>query len=234
MLLIAFAYSFTLQKEDSSIDSIKGNVTDDYPSVVIGSQEWMTENLNEDRFRNGETIPEVKSSSEWKKARDEKKPAWCYYDNDPANGNIYGKLYNWYAVNDPRGLAPEGWHVPSDKEWTVLTTYLGGKEINDETEGGVTFWSTPSAGGKMKSTGTQYWNSPNEEATNSSGFSGLPGGGSGSDGVFGGVGNFGGWWSSSEYSTNFAWARYLYSNGGRVVRGVTNEKDGLSVRCLRD
>ena len=93
--------------------------------VKIGQQVWTTENLNVDKFRNGEIIPEAKSEEEWIEAGDNKKPAWCYYNNDPSNGTKYGKLYNWYAVNDPRGLAPEGWHIPSDKEWDVLTNYLG-------------------------------------------------------------------------------------------------------------
>jgi len=89
-----------------------GYGTSDAPTVNIGTQTWMAKNLNVSIFANGDPIPEVKTNEEWKKAAEEKKPAWCYYENDPANGAIYGKLYNWYAVSDPRGLAPKGWHIP--------------------------------------------------------------------------------------------------------------------------
>ena len=89
----------------------------------------MTKNLDVATFRNGDPIPEAKSNEEWQKAGENKQPAWCYYDNDPKNGAIYGKLYNWYAVNDPRGLAPSGYHIPSDAEWTKLTDFLGGKTV---------------------------------------------------------------------------------------------------------
>ena len=119
---------------------------DDFKSVIIGEQEWMLENLNVAHFRNGEPIPEAKTNDEWERAGMEKTPAWCYYyDNDPENGKKYGKLYNWFAVNDPRGLAPEGWHVPCDNEWTRLTDYLGGEEI-----AGTKMKNTSGWGGTIK------------------------------------------------------------------------------------
>ena len=96
--------------------------------IKIGQQVWTAENLNVDKFRNGDPIPEAKTDEEWENAGNNKQAAWCYFDNDPSNGIKYGKLYNWYAVNDPRGLAPLGCHIPSDQEWTDLTTYLGGEE----------------------------------------------------------------------------------------------------------
>lgn len=131
-----------------------------------------------------------------------------------------GKLYNWYAVTDPRGLAPEGWHVPSDAEWTTLTTFLGGEYV---------------AGGKMKEAGTAHWLAPNGGATNSSGFTGLPGGYRNSYGTFYTIGNYGYWWSSTEPTTYDAWYRYLAYDGGDVGRGFGNVKPyGFSVRCLRD
>jgi len=102
-------------KAELSIEQIK--------TIQIGTQVWMVENLNVDRFRNGDLIPEARTNEAWQKAGNNGQPAWCYYDNDPKNGVTYGKLYNWYAVNDPRGLAPKGFHVPSDAEWTVLTNY---------------------------------------------------------------------------------------------------------------
>ena len=170
-------------------------------------------------YRNGDAIPEAKTAAEWEAAGEQGKPAWCYYDNDPANGTKYGKLYNWYAVHDPRGLAPKGWHIPSDKEWTTLTDNLGGEN---------------GAGTQMKS--SNGWKN-NGNGSNSSGFAGLPGGYRYSDGYFDYIGAFGYWWSSSEFSTNNAWYRYLTFNHGNVTRYygyLTNKQSGFSVRCLRD
>ena len=185
-------------------------------TVTIGSQVWMTKNLNVDKFRNGDTIPEAKTEGEWNAYGDAGKAAWCYYENDPKNGAKYGKLYNWYAVNDPRGLAPKGWHIPTDAEWTELTDYLGGIE---------------KAGAKMKS--KQGWNE-NGNGTNSSGFSGFPGGSRHDDGTFDFIGDLGLWWSSTENFTNDAWYRSLCNVLGNVYRNNYNKADGFSVRCLRD
>lgn len=184
--------------------------------VTIGTQVWMTKNLNVDKFRNGDPIPEAKTIEEWKKAKENKQPAWCYYDTDPANGAKYGKLYNWYAVNDARGLAPKGWHIPTDAEWTLLTDHLGGSEV---------------AGGKMKS--TSGWNN-NGNGTNSSGFSGLPGGYGIYDGTFYHIGKYGRWWSSTELNTRDAWDRYLSYFNGSVNRRNDNLGGGMSVRCVSD
>ena len=189
--------------------------------VTIGKQVWMAQNLNVDTFRNGDPIPEVKTKEEWEKAGNNKQPAWCYYDNDPANGKKYGKLYNWYAVNDSSGLAPKGWHVPSDEEWTILTDFLGGEKV---------------AGTKMKS--KSGWQE-NGNGTNESGFSGLPGGSCGINGDFSNVGGGGGWWSSSEYNTEEnnttdAWVRLMDYSRGSAYRIYGNKKEGFSVRCLRD
>ena len=185
-------------------------------TINIGTQVWMTKNLEVSTFRNGDPIPEAKTAEEWKKAGINKQPAWCYYKNDPANGAKYGKLYNWHAVNDPRGLAPKGWHVPSDADWQQLTDYLGGWE----------------AGGKMKS--TTGWTAPNIDASNRSGFSGLPGGVRDDDGTFSDVGNYGSWWSSTEFSTGTAWNRYLYYKDGDEGAGYYSKASGFSVRCIRD
>jgi len=213
-------------------------------TVKIGNQVWMAENLNVEKFRNGDPIPEAKTDEEWEKAGKNEEPAWCYYDNDPSNGTKYGKLYNWYAVNDPRGLAPEGWKISSDEEWSVLSTYLGGEEV---------------AGGKMKSTDTQYFGfsvsdseqqdmahtlktgdaikmknaRPNGDATNESGFSGLPGGFR-TYGTFGGIGLYGSWWTSTEADTEESYYRNLRFNDGSSITGADYKKSGFSVRCLRD
>jgi uncharacterized protein (TIGR02145 family) len=186
-------------------------------TVTIGTQVWMTKNLDVSTFRNGDPIPEAKTNSEWEAAGENQQPAWCYYKNDPANGAKYGKLYNWYAVNDPRGLAPVRYHIPTDAEWTQLSEYLGGEDV---------------AGKKMKS--TSGWNE-NGNGTNESGFNGLPGGCRSNLGNFELIGEHGYWWSSSEYDATFAWGRGLKDYNGNVKRGYGPGKEGgFSVRCLRD
>jgi uncharacterized protein (TIGR02145 family) len=177
----------------------------------------MTKNLDVSNFRNGDPIPEAKTNEEWVKAGENEQPAWCYYDNNPANGAKYGKLYNWYAVNDSRGLAPTGYHIPSDAEWTTLENFLGGD-----------------AGKKMKS--TNGWNDQGN-GTNSSGFNGLPGGLRSFNGAkksFGSIGYFGFWWSSTESGTGTAWMRDLDCINGNVTRRDYFKPIGFSVRCLRD
>jgi uncharacterized protein (TIGR02145 family) len=193
--------------------------------VTIGTQIWQTTNLNVTTYRDGTPIPEVTDPTQWAGLTT---GAWCYYNNTEANGTIYGKLYNWYAVagihdtdlNTPnKTLGPVGYHIPTDAEWTTLTTFLGGESV---------------AGGKMKSIGTTLWTSPNTDATNSSGFSAPPGGyRSGGIGTFSYIGNYGLWWSSSEYITAYAWYRSLnYFNG--IASGFNNNNDhGYSVRCLK-
>ena len=185
-------------------------------TVTIGTEVWMTKNLNVDKFRNGDPIPQAKTDDEWKKAGVNKQPAWCYYENDPANGAKYGKLYNWYAVSDSRGLAPVGYHIPSDAEWTILSDYLGGAE---------------KAGAKMKS--KQGW-AEDGNGTNTSGFSGLPGGSRYYSGTFYTIGKCGYWWSSTEGSTANAWYRGLGYKYGGVSRYYDDKEVGFSVRCLRD
>jgi uncharacterized protein (TIGR02145 family) len=176
----------------------------------------MAENLNVDKFRNGDPRPEAKTEEEWKRAGENKQPAWCYYNNNPANSKKYGKLYNWYAVNDLRGLAPEGYHIPTDAEWTTLTNYLGGES---------------EAGTKMKS--TQGWKDGGN-GTNSSKFSGLPGGFRYRSGLFSTNGGNGIWWSSTEYRNDNAWFRFLSYYYGDFYRFNISKIRGLSVRYLRD
>ena len=187
-----------------------------YPSVLIGAQYWMEKNLEVTTYRNGDPIPYVTDATAWAALTT---GAWCYYNNDPANGSLYGKLYNWYAVNDPRGLAPTGWHVPTDDEWTTLSTTLGGDAV---------------AGGKMKVAGTTRWTTPNTGATNESGFAGLPGGFRSTNGSFYDVGSFGYWWSSTEDYATYAWLRDLLYINGVIDRASGSKRDGFSVRCLRD
>jgi uncharacterized protein (TIGR02145 family) len=201
------------------------------PNVTIGNQIWSSTNLDVTTYRDGTPIPQVTDPTQWASLTT---GAWCYNNNDPANGTTYGKLYNWYAAagihdTDPstpnKILAPQGWHIPSDAEWTSLTTFLGGESV---------------AGGKMKATGTiqagtGLWQQPNTDATNASGFTGLPGGFRTNDGTtFFGIGFYGYWWSSSESSTTGAWYRRLGSNAGIASRINNSKNCGFSVRCLRD
>jgi uncharacterized protein (TIGR02145 family) len=188
-----------------------------YSSIVLGNgQEWMAENLRTTSYANGDPIPNVTDANQWQNLTTD---AWAHYNNDSQYENPYGKLYNWYTVNDSRNVCPTGWHVPSDAEWTVLSDYLGGELV---------------AGGKMKSTGTQYWYSPNAAATNESGFSGLPGGSLSNDVTFDYFGSNGYWWSSTEVGTFLAWSRNLNYDFGSVNRYSNFKTDGFSVRCLRD
>ncbi len=193
--------------------------------VKIGSQVWTSKNLDVSTFRNGEAIPEVKSDAEWNKAGEKKQPAWRYYDSNVQNGKNYGKLYNWYAVNDSRGLAPKGYHIPSDAEWTVLADFLGGEDI---------------AGHKMKSTtgwkaGTiQNYNGNNNNGNNSSGFNGLPGGYTYGSGGFYNMNRNSYFWSSSVYSRDIALNRLLDDNNTKVYTEQSLMANGFSVRCLRD
>ncbi|MBU6159398.1 MAG: hypothetical protein KGP35_10285 [Bacteroidetes bacterium] len=198
-----------------------------YPTVTIGTQVWMAENLRTTKYRDGSNIPVVTDNTQWANNFNTgaTSPMMCWYNNDQATytANKFGALYNWYAINPAtngnKNVCPTGWHMPTDAEWTTLTTFLGGESV---------------AGGKMKSTGTQYWRSPNTGATNSSGWSGFPGGGRLNNGSFFTIGSNGLWWSSTELNTNYAWYRYLsYGNGG-VSRNYYNKAYGSSVRCLRD
>ncbi len=189
-------------------------------TVKIGNQVWMTKNLSVDKFRNGDSIHEAKTNNEWSEAGRDGVPVWCYYDNDPSNDIEYGKLYNWYAVNDPRGLTPLGWHVPSNIEWMHLADYLGGNGV---------------AGVKMKSiNGWKDNKDKNGNGSNESGIYCLPSGYRNYDGSFDGIGKDGHWWSSSDSSTYIAW--FLFINNEHDIAGTnTYLKDGgFSLRCLRD
>jgi len=185
------------------------------PRVTIGTQVWSSKNLDVANYRNGDPIPQVTDPTQWANSAP---GAWCWFNNDSATyAATYGRLYNWYAVNDPRGLAPQGWHVPSDSEWTLLETYLGGSSV---------------AGGAMKSiTG---WNAPNTGATNASGFSGLPAGYRNPDGSYDGVGIYGDWWGSTEVNTTGAWFRDLSYSRSDINKVEGTKRFGYSVRCIRD
>ncbi|MBM2816584.1 MAG: hypothetical protein HW421_3346 [Ignavibacteria bacterium] len=187
------------------------------PFVTIGSQVWMRKNLDVDHYRNGDSIPEVRDSMQWAKL---KTGAWCYYNNDPAMGAIYGKLYNWYAVNDSRGLAPLGQHIPSDSEWKILVNFLGG-DYN--------------ASDKLKEAGTLHWQSPNTHASNESGFTALPGGIRYNDnGKYVNIGERSCWWSSKEINEQVSVSLYLTYDRSSLGWFCHYKEYGFSVRCLKD
>lgn len=187
-----------------------------YKTFSVRNQIWFAENLSVDKFRNGDTIPESKNSEDWLKARENAQPAWCYYNYNSKNGRQYGKLYNWYAVNDPRGLAPEGWHIPSSAEWDSLVTYLGGMDI---------------AGTKMKA--KNGWKN-NGNGTNNSGFSGLPGSYCGENGTFNFLGQFAIFWTATESEIEDAFSCNLTYVNGNVYKDIFLKGEGLSVRCIKD
>ena len=210
-----------------------GYGSDDTPLVTVGSQAWLGKNLNVERFANGDPIPEARTNEEWKHAEENKQPAWCYYNNDPANGPTYGRLYNWYAVNDPRRLAPNGWHVPSDTEWDSLIKHFAGNstEVNRPVRlGNDIYFITEDVGTLLKS--TRGWKK--NKGTNTSGIAGLPGGNRLSDGAFNYISEYGSWWSSTEDGTNNAWYRGLYYGNGKVNRFSFYKNCGFSVRCIKD
>jgi uncharacterized protein (TIGR02145 family) len=210
----------------AQIDALIEATTAPMPNITIGTQIWSSTNLDVTSYRDGTPIPQVTDPTQWANLTT---GAWCYYNNDSANGAIYGKLYNWYAVvgihdNDPntpnKVLAPIGWHVPTDSELTTISTSLGGNLI---------------AGGKMKTTGTSLWQSPNTGATNESGFSAIPCGFRNEDGSFMSIGFNFNLWSINEWNVNNnGKSRHLSYDSNQFMPGGMQKKRGFSVRCLRD
>lgn len=192
---------------------IDGNM---YNTVTIGTQVWMTEDLKTTRYNDGTAIRLVTDDTEWSNLTS---PGYSWYKNDEATyGVSYGALYNWYTI-ESGNICPDGWHVPEDKELTVLTDFLGGESI---------------AGGKLKETGTEHWTSPNTGATNQSGFTALPGGYRDSSGSFYYIGYTGYWWSATQNNVTYAWPRSLSHNTTTVDMFPDNKKNGFSVRCVAD
>jgi uncharacterized protein (TIGR02145 family) len=218
LLLIVFVVACISQEAgDKDQDGNKFN------SVKIGNQVWMSENLRVSTFRNGDVIPKVTSEADWKRMSEEKKPAWCYYNFDRANEKKYGKLYNWYAINDPRGISPIGWHVPNNSEWTTLTEYLGADKVcasMKSTDGWVPFYTG------------DYYKNPN--GTNLSGFNGLPAGGCQADGRFLFQGTNVYWWSATECNDEAAYSWELNSMQDFILKSPSEKGGGSSVRCLHD
>ncbi len=216
-----------------------GDMTDQqgntYKTIVIGTQEWMAENLNTSIYLNGDSIITNLSNLDWENAFNTEEGAWAYYNDDATNECPYGKLYNWFAVNDARGLCPQGWHVPTDSEWATLINYL-----DPSSDGGSNFLDT--SGRAMKTVGTietgdGYWYSYNNQSvvgTNSSGFSGLPGGHRHGFGGYDLLGRNGYFWSSTPMDASYSYYRLLYNWLSMVYRHEYLKHYGFAVRCLRD
>ncbi len=204
---------------------ILSEIKPQYESVRIGNQEWMTRNLDVDRFMNGDLIPHIELDVDWEKAGQNEQPAWCYYDNDPENGKKYGKLYNWYAVNDPRGLAPMGYHIPTFVECNILNKFLG-KVIAGYNMKSVDSW---------KEWRDHFGKILNGNGDNSSGFNALPGGYRGFDGSFNSIGYGANFWNTSKFvDKKISWYNIQYYGNGNEYRSDHNKPNGFSVRCLRD
>ncbi len=213
----------TLQAQ---IIALQNAITAPLPNVTIGTQVWSSTNLEVNTYRDGTIIPHVTDPTAWAGLTT---GAWCYYNNDTANGVVYGVLYNWYAVagihdTDPntpnKTLAPQGWHIPNNLEWNTLINYLGGLSV---------------AGGKMKEIGTSHWFSPNTGATNISGFTALPNGlRVWNDGGFLLMGAYGHCWSIDEYNLDFSYAMFNFSDTQNSNLGETQKLNGAAVRCVKD
>jgi len=201
----------------STVTDADGNV---YNTVLIGNQCWMLENLRTTKYRDGTSIPNVTNGSTWVNLTS---GAYCWYDNNISWKDVYGALYNWYAIdqasNGNNHLCPEGWKVPSDADFTALSTYLGG---------------TLTGAGKMKEEGYQHWQYPNTGATNESGFTALPGGSRVWNGGFSEMNRYNWLWTSTTQETIFAYLRNLRHNSAILARGSINKNNGQTVRCLKE
>lgn len=212
VLLSVFGYLCFSQEPDVPVTDIDGNV---YKTVKIGNHVWMAENLKVTKFRNGELIPFMTDSIAW---TDLTTGAYCNYSNKENLVAVYGRMYNWYAVVDSRNICPTGWHVPSDDEWVVLESYLGGENV---------------AGGKMKLNDTTIWRSPNLGATNESGFSAVPGGRQYHSAFFF-LHEYGMYWAVTSENEEYSWSRYLTYSSEKLSRFHYKKYYGLSVRCMKD
>jgi uncharacterized protein (TIGR02145 family) len=205
ILGITLAYSCSTSSD--------GNSTETYETVQIGNQTWMKQNLKATKYKNGDPIPEVSDPTAWEGLTT---GAYCKY---PSTDNIYGNLYNWYAVNDPRGLAPNGWHIPTKEEWSIFADCLGGYLV---------------AGEQMKEAGTSHWEDQPNPGNNISGFTGFGGGVRATNGDFVNLKRYGIWWTSSEFSSTIANYCRLNSNSKYLYFDKNDKKHGYSIRCIKN
>lgn len=213
-LIMLFSLLLSCNKDDHDeeiITDVDGNI---YHTVVIGNQTWMLENLKTTKYNEGTEIPNVEENEEWELTNS---GAYCNYDNLESNGELYGRLYNWHAINTGK-LAPKGWRVATDSDWTILTDYLGGLEV---------------AGREIKEVGTIHWDSLNV-ATNSSGFTALPGGSRYFDGYFTVINRGAIWWTSTSENDSNAWYRSTMHHIIQIRRDIYDYRNGHSVRCIKE
>ena len=243
---LLFSQSMNISKKDGTTESYKlsdiqtisfsmeesGTVTDidgnTYLTIKIGKQWWMAENLKVTHYRNGEALPNITDNSAWENLT---AGAYCNYNNDEIHVDTYGRLYNWYAVNDSRGLAPEGWHVPSDDEWKDVEMFLGMSRT--EADAAMRGRGTDESG-KLKEMGTVHWRNPNVGATNESGFTALPGGKRYEGGPYDEIEITAEFWTSTETGSEHAWLRILTHNLPQIARVDHWKSRGVSVRCVKE
>ncbi len=202
---------------DSIVADIDGNI---YKTVKIGNQVWMAENLRTTHYRNGDSI--LTTVPDTLDYRSEAEPKYQFvYNNDEKNVLIYGRLYTWYAATDSRNICPEGWHIPTIEEYKILDDALGGKNA---------------AIGKLKAVGTDYWLSPNADATNQSGFNGLPGGWRSAKGRYGAIGKYGHWWCANRQTEEYVFRMFLSFDDACYKNhlGSSDPQNAWSVRCVKD
>lgn len=209
-----FAQPTPVGQPREQVKDFDGNV---YPTVTIGTQVWMAENLRVTHYRDGTPIPNVTGSGEWSELT---KGAYCWYQNNAVQfRTTHGALYNYYAVADPRKISPVGWHIPSDSEWAILESLLGGAH---------------KGGNRLKVLFSDFRNGPETGKANATRVSGILGGGRAQPGWFGDVGNHGTWWSSTEVDGSYAWHRGLSSESASISRNEGHKASGFSVRCIKD
>lgn len=239
MLLFGFLSSSPLTGSETAApgtvlnDQVNGTVTDIdgnvYRTVKIGDQWWMAENLRVKHYRYGDTIPYPVDNVTWGSLSTIKIGACCSYNFDEANSHIYGLLYNWYAVNDNRHIAPEGWHVPTDDDWKKLEMFLG----MSTSEAARNAWRGKDEGGKLKESGTTHWTSPNDGTTDAFNFCALPGGACFSD-EFYALGSYAYFWTSSGTPGYSATYRSLYFRYSDIFAYSVHVSHWFSVRCVKD
>jgi uncharacterized protein (TIGR02145 family) len=212
LFFIITAY-ITINCQAQTVTDIDENI---YNTVTIGSQIWMKENLKVKHYNNGDEIPNVSNNISWFGLTT---GAYCDYENDGNVATVYGRLYNWFAGNDSRGICPVGWHLPSYAEWMTLINNLGGENI---------------AGEKLKESGTVHWMSPNTCANNDAGFLALPGGLRASNVNFSFIGFYGYWWSSTGIDAGYAWRMHLGYDYCNSFMDDFNKSSGFSIRCIKN
>jgi len=226
LLILFYANISYLHSQDTTLTlkDIDGNI---YKTIKIGDMLWSTENLRVTHYQNGDSIPNVIEKYDWSELVT---GAYCKYDNNDYDARKYGYLYNWYAINDIRNIAPVGWHVPTDEEFTRLYIILGISKIEADS---INLYGEK-IGGKLKESGTSHWESPNTGSTNESGFSALPGGFRLYDGNFDGIECSSLFWTSSNYDTLTAWVIILVNINSSIHRGHGPMQNGLSIRLVRN